>query len=122
MEEENSDNDNKVGAKRKALLAGMANEEYSSNADKTEPEKNTFVLSQDRKPLKHQAMSYTPRKANHSLTAYHELRTTHRFTTPHIPLPTPFVIPDERHKPRDLGSRPSHRPAVALLRIDGAAG
>jgi len=45
MKEENSGNDNKVGAKRKALLAGMANEEYSSSADKTEPEIKSFIAS-----------------------------------------------------------------------------
>jgi len=38
--------------------------------------------------------------------------------TPHSPPPTPFVIPDERRQPRDLGSRPSHQPVMTVLQID----
>jgi len=87
-------------------------------------------------PLHHKTTSYTPRTTIRSFTTYYEPRTTHRFSTthfphptshfplptPHIPHPIPFVIPDERRQPRDLGSRPGHRPVTRVLRIDSTTG
>ena len=49
MKEENSGNTDSAGTERKARLVGMTKEEYLNNADKTEPSKNAFVLSPDRK-------------------------------------------------------------------------
>ncbi len=59
----------------------MANKEYSSNADKTEPEKTLTFFFRTEIPLKHKAKSHTPRVSIHFFTTYHELRTTHRFPT-----------------------------------------
>jgi len=72
-----------------------------------------------------QQSTLLPRTTNYVLRTTHRFSTTHSplptshipHPTSHIPLPTPSVIPDERHKPRDLGSRPSHRPAMTVLRI-----
>jgi len=45
--EEYSGNTDSAEAKRKVHLAGMTNKEYSSDADKTKPERNAYVLSPD---------------------------------------------------------------------------
>ena len=92
--------------------------------------KNAFALSPDRKSLlttkppstRHvQQSTLSPRTTNYApRTAFQQPHIPH--PTSHIPLPTPSVIPDERRQPRDLGSRPSHQPAVTVLRIDSAIG
>ncbi len=45
--EEYSGNADSTEPKTKARLAGVTNEEYSSNADKTKLERNAFVLLPD---------------------------------------------------------------------------
>jgi len=96
---------------------------------KTSRRKTLTFFRRPTKPFNHIATSYTPRATIHSFTTYDELRTTYYaplsnrpLPTPHIPQPTPCVIPDERRKPRDLGSRPSHRPVMGVLRIDSPTG
>ena len=121
--EETSGNANKVELKRKVRLAEVTKDEYSGNAGKTEPRKNAFVLSPDRKihsPQSHHLHATCNNPLFHHVlrTTHNELRTTHRFSTGHTPLPTPHPL---RHPRRAALAARSGIQTESPTRDEGAA-